>query len=317
MRILITGGFGLIGGRLAQHFSNRGHHVILGSRKVNDSRVYQNLEVEVLQTCWNDMNKLINICSGVDVIIHTAGMNAQDCANDFVAALMTNGLATASILSAAINQNVRKFLYFSTAHVYNSSLVGIINETNCPKNFHPYATSHRAGEDVVIAAHRENLIEGVVLRLSNGFGAPIHPGVNCWMLLVNNLCRQAVETKRVVLKTNGLQMRNFIPLQEICYAVDFIIQSPIQQKCKEAAGLINLGSNKSVSVLEMALLIQSRCKMILGFEPKLICGSQNFDKNNSELDYRIDNLRNMGYDPTIEPHQEIDNLLIYCFNNFG
>ena len=35
MRILITGGFGFIGGRLAAYLSQAGHQVLLGSR--NDS----------------------------------------------------------------------------------------------------------------------------------------------------------------------------------------------------------------------------------------------------------------------------------------
>lgn len=317
MRILITGGFGFIGGRLAQHLKDQGHQIILGSRQKNDSKGFPNLEFEVRQTCWDSIPKLRNICSDIDVIIHTAGMCAQDCINDPVGALSSNGLATAKILYAAINQKVPRFIYFSTAHVYNSSLTGVIKETDCTKNYHPYATSHRSGEDVVISAHRENLIHGIVLRLSNGFGVPIHPEVNCWMLLVNNLCRQAVETKKIVLKTSGLQQRNFIPLQEICYAVDFLISKPLHKRHNENESLFNLGSYKSMSVLDMAILVQSRCQLVLDYKPELSCGLPNIKEQNTKLDYKIEAIRKLGYHPIIEPNQEIDSLLIYCNNNFG
>lgn len=314
---MITGGSGLIGGRIANYLLKQGHQIVIGSRNDIQTRVYLNMEAEIVQTNWNDKRELQKICSGVDVIIHTAGMNSQDCVIDPIGALKFNGLGTAKLLHAAIDQNVSKFLYFSTAHVYTKNLVGIINEATCPINLHPYATSHLAGENVVLAANESHLINGIVLRLSNGFGVPIHPMVNCWKLFVNNLCRQAVETKRLVIRASGLTMRNFIPLKEICHAVDFIIQSSTQQKSTQNNAIINLGSNKSVTLLEMAILVQSRCRLVLGFEPELIHGKQNFEKQTMELDYCIDKLRKMGFESSMEMNQEIDSLLIYCYTNFS
>ena len=40
-------------------------------------------------------------------------------------------------------------------------------------------------------------IEGVILRLSNGSGFPIFPEIECWHLILNDLCRQAVEKKEL------------------------------------------------------------------------------------------------------------------------
>ena len=76
-------------------------------------------------------------------------MNAQNCVTDPVAALEVNAVATARLLQAAIRQGAKRFIYLSTAHVYGSSLSGVITEETCPASLCPYAASHRAGEDVV------------------------------------------------------------------------------------------------------------------------------------------------------------------------
>ena len=119
---------------------------------------------------------------------------------------------------------VPRFLYFSTAHVYGSSLEGTITEQTCPRNLHPYATSHLAGEQAVLEAAQRGAIRGVVFRLSNAFGAPVSSEVNCWMLLVNDLCRQAVTTGELALRTAGLQLRDFVTLEDVTRAVLHVLQ---------------------------------------------------------------------------------------------
>ena len=86
-------------------------------------------------------------------------MNSQDCANDPVAALEFNGVATTRLVSAALSSGVKKFIYLSTAHIYSSPLVGKISEETYPKNFHPYATSHLAGEMAVLKAYKKKKLK--------------------------------------------------------------------------------------------------------------------------------------------------------------
>jgi hypothetical protein len=49
-------------------------------------------------------------CDGVYVVIQAAGMNAQDCAADPVAALTFNGVATARLVMAASRTGVQRFI---------------------------------------------------------------------------------------------------------------------------------------------------------------------------------------------------------------
>jgi UDP-glucose 4-epimerase len=313
MRILIVGGFGFIGGRLANHFSQSGHQVVLGSRNESNPPVWLP-KVEVAQIKWNDEDALESSCEGVDVIIHAAGMNAQECAADPVAALTFNGVATARLVAAASRVGVQRFIYLSTAHVYANPLVGTITEENCPRNLHPYATSHLAGEHAVLGASQRGQIQGIVLRLSNAFGAPMHKDVNCWMLLVNDLCRQAVETHKLVLHTSGRQQRDFIGLTEVCRVVEHFVVNFGESK---QTSIFNVGAGMSQSVLAMAQLILQRCVQVLGFEPVLQTMQRGVDEQHPTLTYLANNLATLcinsnGLGNTVE----IDSLLRFCQSTF-
>lgn len=312
LKILVTGGFGFLGGRIAHHLLHEGHDVLFGTRREIKPEDYPNGSAQVVQTCWNDADKLEDICSDVDAIIHASGMNAQDCAADPVSALNINAVATASILQAAIKKKVRRFLFLSTVHVYTDSLHGAISEQRCPSNLHPYATSNRAAEDVVLYAQKRKLIDGIVIRLSNGYGVPMHRGVNCWRLLVNDLCRQAVEKKQMLLESDGLQVRNFISIQEICNVIDFFVCRASLLKNVGEVGPINVGGKSSCTVLEMAKLLQSRCMSVLGFTPELLVRSHGSLNKALQLDFQIERLLSMGYVHRYDPNEEIDGLLMYC-----
>jgi UDP-glucose 4-epimerase len=313
MRILITGGFGFVGGRLAQHLQKTGHQVILGSR--NDHCPPNWLpQAEVARTDWTHGCALEQICKGVDVVIQASGMNAQDCLENPVAALEVNGLATAQLLQAAVGCFVPRFIYLSTAHVYASPLEGTITESTCPLNLHPYATSHLAGENVVLSACQKGLIQGMVLRMSNAFGAPTHQDANCWMLLVNDLCKQAVETGKIVLQTSGLQQRDFIGMTEVCRVVDHVC---LRDDEFPQPAIVNLGAGVSQSVLEMAQLVQKRCNLVLGFQPKLIRATEGAGERHEKLLYKGEKLLEMGIEVKSEANTDIDDLLMFCQATYG
>jgi len=313
MRILITGGFGLVGGRLGQHLHRSGHQVILGSRSARGSPSWLP-QAEMVQTDWNDGRVLEKICCGVDAVIQAAGMNAQECAADPLAALEFNGVATARLFGAASRAGVKRFVCLSTAHVYAGPLVGTITEGTCPRNLHPYAASHLAGENAVLGTSRRGQTEGIVLRLSNAFGAPVHKDVNCWMLLVNDLCRQAAQSGRMVLHSSGLQQRDFIAMTEVCRVVEHMA---IREFDALPHNIFNVGSGVSRSVLELAQLIQQRCKLVLDFEPELQRPEADADEKHEKLEFRQDRLAKMNLNLSSDCSMEIDGLLAFCRASFS
>ena len=314
VRILITGGFGFVGGRLAVYLAQAGHQVILGTRHSTTSPDWLP-QAEVAKIAWADAVALERSCDGVEVIIQAAGMNAKDCAAEPIAALAFNGLATARLVDAANRARVKQFIYLSTAHVYGNPLVGTITEETCPRNLHPYATSHLAGELAVLSAHSRGELQGITLRLSNAFGSPTHKDVNCWMLLVNDLCKQAVQTRKLVIHNSGLQQRDFVSLTDVCQVTEQLV---IGHTKLEQANVFNVGASESQSVLTMAKLIQQRCTKVLGFTPVLQHKQSGGDEQNSSLTYRTDNLNILGISCKSQTNtDEIDKLLQFCKTTFN
>lgn len=309
MRILITGGYGFIGARLAKWFFDEGHEIFLTTRQHDTSPSWLS-EAKVYKINWDDSTNIDKICINVDMIIHAAGMNASDCIEDPVAALSFNGLITAKLLRSALNKGVKRFIYISTFHIYDRLLVGKINEDYLPQNMNPYATSHRAGEDIIRYAHEKNEIDGVVIRLSNAFGTPMHKDTNCWMLLIQDLCRQAVKTKTMLLSTYGTQYRDFIPMREVCRAIGHLSLLPRKTL---GNGLFNLGSGSSCTVWEMASLVQKVCTEFFDINTKLVRNQQVAGKERYKLfEYQIDKLKNTNFNMNINYQNELIELLNFC-----
>jgi len=312
MRVLITGGMGFIGGRLSQYLSEAGLSVIIGSRSLIQSLPWLPSGV-VKQINWSNDDEIQRACQGVDVVVHAAGMNVRQCAVEPIRALEFNGLATARLVDAAVKAEVKQFIYLSTAHVYSSTLSGLINEETCPLNLHPYATSHLAGEKAVLYASERHGLNGLVIRLSNSFGVPAHPDVDCWTTIVNELCKQAVTQQMLVLHGNCMQQRDFISISEVVKVINQFIKYGENSQFDFESHLVNLGSGRSMTLLELTRLIQARCKILLNFMPEIEC---KINKPSPLLKYQSNHFNSTNNLINDDPIPEIDQLLLYCNEQF-
>lgn len=308
MRIAITGGFGFVGGRIAEDLSDSKNEITLLSR---DSRKIPswlpNSKTAVID--WSNSEKIEKLLHGQELIIHAAGMNSQDCNSNPEAALNFNGFGTYRLVKAAKNVGVKKFVYVSTAHVYASPLQGLITEETITSNSHPYATSHLAGERHVLEANDKLDDRFEVVRLSNSFGVPSQIGSHSWDAVINDLCRQAVMTGEMLIHSNGLQKRDFIPIE---LATQILREHVFYSEKRRSSRIINISSGFSRSVIDVAHLISQICGEILGEVPTIRTNSvdptspnefqikSNFYKILNERDYF---------------HTSIHRLIIFCRDN--
>lgn len=314
LKILITGGLGFVGGRLAYHLLQQGHKIVIGSR---NKKILPGLlnRAEIVKINYEKQEILENLCCDIDVIIHAAGMNSQACVENSAAALKFNGEMTSRLVRAANLAGVSRFIYLSTAHVYSSPLTGTISEKTLTENPHPYATSNLVGENSVISICSLGKTEGIVFRLSNSFGYPVVKDSNCWSLLINDLCRQAVEIGKLTLRASELEERDFIGLSDVCNIIEYFV---IDQSVDMRSGVFNIGSGVSYSILEVAVIVQNRCLEVLGFSPELKSLNQSLTNRRVKLKFNIDKL--ISLDIKINDKnviEEIDSLLLYCHQEFN
>lgn len=313
--VLITGGSGYVGGRIVRRLASREDILIRIGCRQREEVLHPKLACGSLVPL--DMMSSVSLasaCSGIDTIIHLAALNEIDSESDPEQALMVNGLGTLKLLRAAEQAGVRRFIYFSTAHVYGAPLEGVITERSLPRPVHPYAITHHIAEDFVLAAHDRNVLTGIVVRLSNGFGAPVDPSVNRWTLLVNDLCRQAVISRILTLRSSGLQRRDFIALEDVARAVEhFIFLTP--SLCSD--GLFNLGGESSFKVIEIAERVAARCQVLFGYIPEVRRPQPLPDENCADLDFNIEKLKSSGFYLSGNMDEEIDATLLLCKEAFG
>jgi len=147
----------------------------------------------------------------------------------------------------------------------------------------------------------------IVLRLFNAFVTSTHGSVN-------DLCKQAVQSEKLILSSDGLELRDFISLQEVFRLIGKIT---VANEKFSAIQVFNLGSGTSESVREMAILVQGRSKKVLGYEPEL---SFSREENNKAQAPFIDGVQYLtalniaARDSSGE--SQVDSLLRLCPLNF-
>ncbi|HEU4537461.1 MAG TPA: SDR family oxidoreductase [Polyangiaceae bacterium] len=313
-RVLVTGGFGYIGGRLCLELARSpSRRLAVTTRARRDGPPAGLPPVDVVRANPLSADDLARACEGADAVVHLAAANEIDSARDPEAALAFTTLSTLKLLAAARAAGARRFVYLSTAHVYGAPLRGRITEETPPKPSHPYAITHRAAEDFVRAEHDAGRLEGVVLRLSNAFGAPAHAGVDRWTLVTNDLARQLATTGRLALKTAGLQRRDFIPLGDAAAAVAHALALP---RPALGDGVFNVGG-APMRVVDLAERFAAAAARVLGRPLALERPAPGPGDASDELDYRCDKLLATGFAPRGDVDGELEALARLALAEFG
>ncbi len=244
--VLITGGLGYVGGRISKYFEQNDHVIIASRRKITPYiRSQFNRNTEFIS--HEDLLKALTFPEKVDTVIHLAGLNEKECQENPGLAFEVNVRQTERILEASAINNVRKFLFVSTAHVYGKGMSGEIDESFKAAPQNPYSLTHYEAEGNVGEAHKSGKIHGLIVRISNAFGSPVLPDMARWNLLVNDIARQAVTQGFIRLKSNGCQFRDFITMTDVAKAFSFLIGTGESQNI-----VFNVSSGRPVTVLEMA-----------------------------------------------------------------
>jgi nucleoside-diphosphate-sugar epimerase len=171
MRILITGGTGFIGSRLAQRCIERGDSVkVLGQvntpAEAENRHLIEKKGAEIILGSVTDPESLSGCLEGVDIVYHLAAaqheMNVPDQKFRDV-----NVDGTRSILEFCLSTGVRRFVHGSTIGVYGS-LEGAIDEKSPCNPDNIYGVTKLEGERVVLS-YQERL-PVVLIRIPEVYG---------------------------------------------------------------------------------------------------------------------------------------------------
>ncbi|HQR40568.1 MAG TPA: dTDP-glucose 4,6-dehydratase [Blastocatellia bacterium] len=158
---------------------------------------------------------------GTDAVVNFAAESHVDrsieSASDFVRA---NVVGTQVLLDAARARRVGRFVHISTDEVMGSlGPNGYFDETTPLAPNSPYAASKAAAEHFVRAAIHTHRVDAVITRCSNNYGPFQFPEKLIPLVIAN-----AMENLPVPVYGDGMQVRDWIFVDDHCRAVDTVLR---------------------------------------------------------------------------------------------
>ena len=312
--ILVTGGSGYLAGRIIESliFSKIKFRVATSKKQylsnLFQTKFQENFEIIELNQNTKNFSELLE---NVTIVIHCVSLNSNDSEKKPDLAKKVNVDLSKRLIDECINRGIKKFLYFSTIHVYGGSLIGNFDEENKTNPASIYAKTHLDVEDYLINHNKNEKFHGQILRLSNAVGPPLFLESNCWNLLVNDIVKQSVINKEITIRSNKYIKRDFFPISAL---VNFLLLN-IKNEINFNSNLINFSSSQSLTIEEICNLVSSNTSKILNKEIKINYLEKNHNStddlfiNNSNLKKLVPNLK-------FELDNEIINLIKKSINWF-
>ena len=310
--VLLTGGFGTLGGRLAAILAqNSKINLRLASRTKRSAPKWAP-KADTYEVDFENTGSIKDMVRDITHVVHLVAMTDFESKAEPEKAQYVNTEYTRRVLEQC--QKNTRFIYLSTIQVYGHNLTGIVSEKTATNPSDVYSQTHLDAENLVKSAHVNGLVQGLSLRNANGFGAPKSPDAKIWQVIANDLCRQAVEKKQMVLKSHGMQLRNFIPFTDVGIAIEHSLKMNVELI---GDGTFNLGGDTTLKILEMAELVATRCEATLGFTPELEILGTPPEVLPEKFIYDSTKLKSTGLQLKTRLADEIDGLLRECQAWFG
>ena len=309
-RIVITGARGHVGGRLLKHLCSVSNESI---------RPHFRNAIELPQWASNCSPTLGDLrersfrarafCDA-DVVVHLATRGYSAARPPALDELADERSLTHSVVREAVEQSVPTLLFISSIHVYGTALAGEVTEDTDPLPDGEYGRSRLQMEHDVMNLCRDSRTSAVIIRMSNTFGVPAFRNPPTWDLLVHDLCRQAVLTNELHLRTNGNSFRNLLSLGD---AVSVIAQAASRQI---PSGTYLLGGKMTRTLHDIADAVRQSAQVLLQKEVNVV-GMTSETVNTRPFVLNSASLRSHGINIEDTFSCELADLIRYAQMEFG
>jgi len=228
VKLLVTGGAGFIGSNFVRH--------VLGSHPedsvINLDKLTYAGNLENLRDIEKDPRYRFvrgDICDGAlvrdlmdgaDAVVHFAAETHVDrsnaAADEF---LRTNANGTFTLLEAARERKVRRFVAIGTDEVYGSIAKGAAREVDALNPSNPYSASKAAADLLARAYWTTHRLPVLITRSSNNFGPYQYPEKVIPLFITN-----ALEDKPLPLYGDGKNVRDWLYVLDNCAAIDLVLR---------------------------------------------------------------------------------------------
>jgi UDP-glucose 4-epimerase len=221
MRVLVTGGAGFIGGHLAMALVRRGDRVRVLDNFHSGKR--ENLravaaDVEVVEGDCADSETARRAVKDMDAVLHEAAIpSVVRSMADPAASHRANATGTLSMLLAARDAGVARFVYAGSSSVYGDQPGRRKREDMDPRPLSPYAVSKLTGEHYTRIFSTLFGMETVTLRYFNVFG-PRQDAGSPYSGVMGLFITALLDGRTPVIYGDGRQSRDFTYVDNVVAA---------------------------------------------------------------------------------------------------
>ena len=264
MKILITGGAGLIGSNVVNRLVSEGYDVFVadnlwrGKLENLQNPIRSNIDFDskLFEVDLREYENCLIATKGMDVVVHladiVAGINFVFANELFL--YRSNILMNSHMLGAAIKNEVKQYIYVGTACSYPMEMQSELNPPPFKENdAYPanpesaYGWSKLMGEYECDLAQKEDKIDVGILRLHNVYGSPsdLSPEKS---QVIPALCRKAINypEEKFIVWGSGNQRRAFLYVDDVVDAIVATLDKGMNN------GVIQIGPEKSHSIADIA-----------------------------------------------------------------
>lgn len=249
-RVLVLGGTGFLGSRVAAAVAAEGADTIVLARRaadyVHDDRRIGGISADLSELTVDQLRDLIDDLHP-DVVVNATG---EVWGTDVERMIHFNITLVHRLLAAVAELPTRtRFVQLGTVHEYAPVLDGKPTDEQVetvPRTL--YGRTKLGGSQAVLAATASGRVDGVVLRISNVSG-PGSPSASLLGQVAHTLMGGVREQRRPVLTLTPMRARrDFVDVRDVASAVAAAARSQV-------AGALNIGSGAAVEVRSVVDLL--------------------------------------------------------------
>lgn len=241
MKIVILGGQGFIGHNLTSKLKEYGHHIVVVTNKIDESRIING--VEYVEIDITKLNEVEHIFEQVDLVYHLISTTVPTTSNrDIEFDISSNLIATVKLLEICVKCEVEKVIFTSSGGaIYGNVKTTPITEEHDVNPISSYGVVKLAIEKYLFMYHELYGLKYTVLRVANPYGLYQQ---NVGQGIINVYLRNILQGKAIEVWSDLKVTKDYIYIDDLVDAMVMSIKENI-------VGVYNVGSGTGHSIQEI------------------------------------------------------------------
>ncbi|MCH8119140.1 MAG: SDR family oxidoreductase [Planctomycetes bacterium] len=252
-KFLVTGGAGFIGSNICKKLISQGCFVrvvdnLLTGKKSNLASIID--KIDFIQADMGDAEVAQSAMKDIDVVLHQGALASVPRSVDDPAATHRHCVdATFTLLLAARDAGVKRFVYAASSAAYGDTPTLSKVETMTPMPLSPYAVAKLVGEYYCSVFYQVFGLETISLRYFNVFG-PHQDPASQYAAAIPAFVTAILKDEPPTIYGDGEQSRDFTYIDNVVEA------NLLAARAEHTAGeVINIACGEAVTVNEIIALI--------------------------------------------------------------